>query len=312
MGNSRDVRPHAIHIGFSKCASTYVRALLRGDPGVFLVFKSGYFTPFLNLDMDFAAYQDLFLAGRDKVCVESDEHLTLPGYHPEIGVRTTTMREFEEVAERISKELPDVKLLMIIRNQASLIVSRYSEYLISGGSLEFPRFVETLMGDGNSPNIHYQNHYFEIIRILEARFPKPNLLVLLQEEMRADTSGVAAGISRFLGLPHPLALRKGMLSERQSLSYAGMKLLRAINRLLVRRSSVAGAPPDTVVPAFLYRNVSRAVRGFDYYLLARFSPKASRVLTDDDRKRILDHFRQDNERLQAHLGRSLERLGYFA
>ncbi len=312
MGNTRRDLPHAIHIGFSKCASTYVRALLRGDPGVFLVFKSGYFTPFLNRDMDFAAYQALFQAGRDKVCVESDEHLTLPGYHPEIGVRTTTIREFEEVAERIMRELPRVKLLMIIRNQASLIVSRYSEYLISGGSLGFRRFVDTLMGDGSSPNTYFQNYYLQIIRILEARFPKPNLLVLLQEEMRADTTAVAAGISRFLGLPHPLALRKGMLSERQSLSYAGMKVLRTINRLLVRRSSVAGAPPDTHVPAFLYRNISRVVRGIDYYLLAPFSPKASRVLTGDDRHRILAHFRQDNERLQSHLGRSLDGLGYFS
>src|SRR5688572_27408094 len=71
--------PEVLHIGFSKCASTYLRALFRSQSRVHMVFKSGFFTPFLAKDMSFEQYQSLFRDEDGIVNVESDEHLTLPG-----------------------------------------------------------------------------------------------------------------------------------------------------------------------------------------------------------------------------------------
>jgi hypothetical protein len=111
-----------------------------------MVFKSGFFTPFLRQDMTFSEYQSLFRDEHGIVNVESDEHLTLPGIHPHLGVRTTSLAQVEEVADLIRKHLPDVRILMVVRNQASLIAARYSEYLIRGGSLVFEEFVDHLAG----------------------------------------------------------------------------------------------------------------------------------------------------------------------
>ena len=164
--------PQVLHIGFSKCASTYLRALFRSQPRIHMVFKSGFFTPFLAKDMTFEQYQSMFRDEDGIVNVESDEHLTLPGVHPELGIRTTTLEQVEKVADSIRDHLPDVRILMVVRNQASLIVSRYSEYLITGGSLGFEDFADRLMGDGEGHNLHYQNHYSRIIDIFESRFPR--------------------------------------------------------------------------------------------------------------------------------------------
>src|SRR4026209_1055540 len=147
--------------------------------------------------------------------------------------------------------------------------------------------------------------------MLEARFPQENLLVLLQEGMREDARRTAARISRFMSLPDDLELREGLRSERRSLSRVGIKLLSGFNAALVRRPSFGGEPPTLRVPLPLFRNVVKAVRALDYDALARVSPDAASLLTPERSNRILIHFREDNLRLQSHLGRSLVELGYF-
>jgi hypothetical protein len=263
------------------------------------------------MDMSFGDYQRLFRDSPRVVNVESDEHLTLPGVHPVLGVRTTNLMDFEAVANRIRECLPDVKIIMIIRNQSSLLVSRYSEYLISGGSLSFDRFADELLGDAPGQNVWYQNFYHRIIEILEQRFPRENILVLLQEEMRDDMTRTAAIISQFAGLNDTMRIRDGLRSERRSLSAAGMKILASINHVIVRQASVGGARPATRVPYFVFRNVVRAVRALDYYFLAHVSAKSATVMTADRSRRVLNHFREDNLRLQEYFGRNLAVLGYL-
>jgi hypothetical protein len=305
------LHPQVLHVGFSKCASTYLRAVFRAQPRVHLVFKSGFFTPFLAPEMTFEQYQSLFRSDDSVINVESDEHLTLPGIHPTLGVRSTSLEQFETVADRIKSHLPDVKIVMVIRNQASLMVSRYSEYLITGGSLDFEDFASRLMSDDDGVNRHYQNYYSRLIEMLERRFPRENLLIMLQEAMRERPEATDAAIASVLGLVRLEAMKKGLRSERRSLSVAGMFLLRRLNRILVIRSSIGGAVPETRIPTFIYRNVVRIVRALDYYVLSRLSADASSLLTGDRRHAILAHFRQDNLALQAHYGRDLSKLGYL-
>jgi hypothetical protein len=304
--------PKVLHIGFSKCASTYLRALFREHPRIHLVFKSGFFTPFLAKDMTFADYQSFFGNSANLLTVESDEHLTLPGIHPELGVRTTSIEEFAKVADKIRTHLPDVKIIMIIRNQASLIVSRYSEFLIGGGSLIFDEFASKLMGEQRQPNLYFQNYYSRIIQLLEQRFPRSNVLVLLQEAMRGDTREAAITISKFIGLNDVLALKRGLRAERRSLSVAGMTVLRWVNRLFVRRPSFGDVPPVTRLPLFVFKNAVRLVRALDYFVLSRIAPPSSTLVTEERRRTILAHFHDDNLRLQNHFARELESLGYFA
>jgi hypothetical protein len=303
--------PQVLHIGFSKCASTYLRALLRASPAVHMVFKSGFFTPFLARDMTFRDYQGLFRDETGIVNVESDEHLTLPGVHPTLGIRTTNLDEFVEVADKIRAYVPHIRIIMVIRNQTSLIVSRYSEFLITGGSLCFEDFVADLLGEDGNQNLWYQNYYRRIIGILEDRFPRQNLLILLQEAMRENAQQTAATISRFIGLTEDLKLIVGLRSERRSLSLAGLRLLARLNRLMVKRPGFGGAPPTTRVPLIVFRNAVRIVRAVDYYVLGRLSASASALMTSNVAQRIMDEFRADNIELQKYFGRDLGAFGYL-
>jgi Sulfotransferase domain len=303
--------PQVLHIGFSKCASSFLRAVFRAQPRIHLVFKSGFFTPLISGDMTFAQYQALFRDESGILNVESDEHLTLPGVHPELGVRSTTLHEFETVVDKIKQYIPDVRIMMVIRNQASLIVSRYSEYLIGGGSLEFKDFACRLLDDGHGKNLYYQNYYSRLVSMLRQRFPEAQLLILLQEAMREDSVRSLAMISEFLGLNGLEDMKKGLQSERRSLSLAGMWVLRIINQLIVKRSSVGSAPPTVRVPQPIYRFIVNVVRAIDFYLLAHVSPEPSVLLTESHRRAVLAHFRDDNIRLQETLRVDLRALGYL-
>lgn len=305
------VNPQVLHIGFSKCASTYLRAIFRGHPDAHLVFKSGHFTPFLAGRMSFEEYQRQFRNERGIVNVESDEHLTLPGIHPTLGVRATNLGEFAAVADSIRAELPHVRLIMVVRNQTSLMVSRYSEYLITGGTLGFEEFADELLGTKSGPNLWYQNYYRRIIAILEQRFPADQLLVLLQESMREDTAATVSRILAFMGLDEGAPIKDSLRSERRSLSNGGMKLLASLNRLMVIRPSVGGEPPTTRVPTAFFRNVVRGVRALDYYALGRVSPSAAVLMKEARAAEVLDHFREDNLALQEYFGRDLSELGYL-
>jgi hypothetical protein len=200
---------------------------------------------------------------------------------------------------------------MVVRNQSSLMVSRYSEYLITGGTLGFEDFADELLGTKSRPNLWYQNYYRRIIAILEQRFPVDQILVLLQESMREDTVATVSRILAFMGLDERAPMKDGLRSERRSLSHGGMKLLAGLNRLMVIEPSVGGEPPATRVPTAFFRNVVRAVRAIDYYAVGRISPSAAVLMKEARAAEILEHFRADNLALQEYFGRDLSEFGYL-
>ena len=312
----QSAKPQVLHVGFSKCGSSYLRAFFSAHPKIDLVWKSGFFTPEFftpnpSRPTSFAEYQAMFGSQAGLLPVESDEHLTMPSVHPALGVRGTNIADFERLMNRISQLLPGAKIIMVIRNQASLMLSRYSEYLIAGGKVGFEEFATGLMGVRGEGNHFFQNYYFEMISILRRHFAPDQLLILIQEEMSADMSLTEKAVADFLGVGEPLVVKRTFLSERKSLSLSGMQCLRLLNRGLVEQSSFAGAPPVTKCPWFVYHNLVRAVRAVDYLVLGRFSASSSGLLTDGRRKSVLAHFRADNLRLQEYFGRDLTRMGYL-
>ena len=309
--------PQVLHIGFSKCGSSYLRALFRGHPGINLVWKSGFFTPSLytsnpSRPTTLDQYRAMFDKREGLLTVESDEHLTMPSVHPRLGVRGTNIADFERLVGVIARLLPGAKIIMIIRNQPALLVSRYSEYLIAGGKLEFDEFVSQLMGYDGDGNCYFQNYYEMMIDVLARHFSSEQLLILAQEEMASDIAAMTANIARFLTLSDPFVAASGFLSERKSLSLGGMSVLRAVNRFLVRQSSFAGAPPLTRGPWFVYHNIIRAIRLFDHMVLGQVSGRSSSLLTKEVRRSLLEHFEPHNRLLKRHFNGDLVAMGYLA
>src|SRR5690606_20513941 len=101
--------PDAFHVGFSKCASTFLQTWFDEHPGIFLVNQSHYLAPFgfSAYPEDKEGYLSLFDgAHQDQVRLESDEHILLPLFHPVLGAAATTIDSVREVSTRIRSLRP--------------------------------------------------------------------------------------------------------------------------------------------------------------------------------------------------------------
>lgn len=122
-------------------------------------------------------------------------------------------------AERIKHELPNVKLIAVLREPVDRLLSHYryevergheSESLESALSLEDSRLageVERLRADASYEGYAYRHfsylhrgHYAEQIAHLQTIFPLENILVLQSEQMFAAPNETLETAWRFLGL----------------------------------------------------------------------------------------------------------------
>jgi hypothetical protein len=129
-----------------------------------------------------------------------------------LGEKSTNYLEAPQVAERISRVLPRVKLIFLLRNPVD---RAYSNYLWSRqNGLETETFERALALEEQRerdlvPQLRYarphayfsRGLYAEHLARFFARFPRAQMLVLRHEDVVARPDSVAADFHRFLGVP---------------------------------------------------------------------------------------------------------------
>jgi len=305
--------PDALHVGFSKCASTFLQAFFQEHPNVFLVNQSHYFAPFAY--SSFSRGEDEYLrlfqgAQTGQVKLESDEHILLPLFHPVLEAAATTLDSVVEVSSRIKSIQPDAKIIIVIRNQTDLIISRYSEYILGGGKCEFDEFVSEFLQCSKDGVNYYQNYYSKIIKIFQADFAADKVLVLLQEELARDERSTIERLSNFLEINVRRPSQRGMVSRRVGLSSLGIRTMRAINKVVVTRPKRSFNEAQVRIPFLLYKIVQRVLRIADFYLPKTLKGDKNTILTPAIEARIRDEFSEDNANLAELMAKELPKLGY--
>lgn len=306
-------KPDAVHIGFSKCASTFLQAFFEEHPAVFLVNQSHYFAPFAYSSFP-RGEEDYFRlfegAQAEQVKLESDEHILLPLFHPVLEAAATTLDSVAEVSARIKSILPDAKIIIVIRNQSGLIVSRYSEYILGGGRCDFEEFLSEFLRCSIDGVNYFQNYYSKIIRIFHADFSADNVLVLLQEELGRDEQSTIEQLSKFLEIDARRPSQRGMVSRRVGLSILGIRVVRVFNKLVVTRPKRSFNEAQVRIPFLLYKVIQRALRILDFYLPKKLKGDKNAVLTEAAAAQIRREFSEDNARLAELLSKDMSELGY--
>lgn len=305
--------PNAIHIGFSKCGSTFLQSYLRQHSKIFLTHKLHFFSPFGfdNFKKGAGYYSEYFKsASPNSVKVDSDEHIVLPIYHPVLGSAATTIDSVKTVVQRINATVEDVKIILIIRNQVSLILSRYSEYLLAGGKFSFKKFLEENLCCSLDQKNYYQNFYSEIINILTENFAPSNVLVLLQEEFWTERKKVIGRLCEFLNINVEYPVNTKIRDRRIGLSYRGMILMRALNRLIVISPENFLNPAQTKLPYGIYKFFQRLIRLIDYYFPKSLKGNRDQIFPEELKLIVQNTFREDNIKLSILLNKDLKSLGY--
>jgi sulfotransferase family protein len=245
-------RPLLIHIGYTKTATTWLQRHLFRDPatGFGWLETNGdrpgrpdrdspvrQLVSSSALDVDTAALREDF--ARLIGSVEAKDLVPLISLERLSGSPFSGGHDSAEIAERLAHLFPQAKVLVVIREQASMIVSTYKQYVKVGGPVSLERFIAL----PRSHNLHvpwFRLGFFEYDRLLRHYsdlFGPERLLVLPYEEFVEDPAAFVAKIARFAELPlaaEQLASLPFDRTPKRSLSSAAIAVRRRLNRLAVR------------------------------------------------------------------------------
>jgi hypothetical protein len=304
--------PNYLHIGYSKAASTWLQEFFRTQKGIFLVYKSYFFFPLESeaFQKGMQYYSEFFkdISG-EKIIIESHEHIILPFHHPELKCASTNLEVVEKIARRIKKHLPDVKIIITIRNQVDILLSRYTQYIIQGGTLDASTFLNKLVLDSDNYLKYMDYRYSKVIKKFYEIFGKSSVLVLFQEVLKNKPEEFLESLSSFLNYKFSYSPRNLRRGKNVSPSYWGIKLLRLINRVLVKEVETIGSKTFTKGPYFIWYFFTRAVRVLDHWLIK--SKKKRKLFSKEEIESIKELFAKDNKNLSKLLNMPLFEYGYY-
>ncbi len=304
--------PNYLHIGFSKAASTWFQNYLRKEKDIFLVYKTYYFFPFTSINYEkgiqWYAEQLTGASGRE-IAIESREHIILPYIHPELECACINLKGVELISGRIKENLPDIKIVVIIRNQVDTLLSRYTQYILQGGKLDASTFFEKLAFASDCWLSYVDYRYSKIINILYEVFGKGNVLVLFQEELKSNRELFFDDLSRFFKRDFSPSSREAGNSANAAPSYWGGQLIRSLNKAYVRYIETRESKTRSRGPYTPWLAAMKLIRTADNALIG--NKRKNKLITKDELERIHRIYSPDNKELAKLFNKPVAEYGYI-
>jgi hypothetical protein len=231
---TRRVLPDFLIIGAQKCGTTSLRAALARHPAVRLAYNREVHYFDSNYHRGLAWYRTHFPTNRERarVVAERGEFLT--------GEKTPSYLICPDAPARVRQLLPDVKLVVLVRDPLARALSQYHMRVRLGK--EARSFESAIEGELNGrgatghpseqagatspqrPAYIARGRYTEQLERWLSRFDRDQIHVALSEEYFADTGRVLGEIQQFLGL-RPVNLRmRPWISARYPPMSSAMRL----------------------------------------------------------------------------------------
>ena len=289
-----------IHAGYSKCMSTWLQLLFQKHKEISYIHKSNFFQLYeSNYCKGVRWYDNLFSNSyHHKVHLESDEHLMLPGINENIWINTNRLEDVEKVFRRIVKVNQKPKIVIVIRNQIDMILSRYFQFIKSGGRLDFGLFVDKTISNNNyKTNMFYK--YFQVLSVVEKHVGKEQIFLLNLDDYRSKQIETLNNLSDFIGvnlLEHELPSRE----VNVSLSARGIKLNLLINKLLIIRKKTHTCKARARVPSLMWKIPVKLLEVIDKTLIKNKNKYS--LFNPQNISEIKEIFWEDNMLLKKNWG----------
>lgn len=303
-----DQLPVLVHVGLHKCASTWLQQNMFDNPRIGLVSPWGRLasiavSEFVNVDpLAFDAgvtrrrlAEAASPAACDGLAVLSHEALSS---RPHQGQYYAPY-----VAERLGAVFGNARILVILREQRSMIKSLYGEHLRNGGRSSLREFLGTghePPGFGGVCKLSFFE-YDRLIGMYRAAFGSDRVLALPMEMLSRSPDDFIARICGFVGCqPVELPTERRLNTAWGPVTYQVLRHSNAVFR--------AGALRPKTGPAFRAR---RHVLN----LLDRIMPDAVQSRVDVGQKKMIAdrvgrHFAESNARVAELLSIDLASFGY--
>ena len=198
-----------LHVGYHKTGSRWLRALFFSNPGTGLgwIDKAGVDHPVRRL---VAARPLEFDAETTRVEFEPLlQGIVDEGLSPVVSFERLSGNPFsggydsKEIADRLVRVFPDARVLVVVREQRSMIVSTYKQYVREGGALSPSKFMRP--PTSRSLRVpwfdlrHFEYHH--LLAHYRQLFGEDAVLALPYEQFVADPRSFVEQIGRFAGRP---------------------------------------------------------------------------------------------------------------
>lgn len=133
----------------------------------------------------------------------------------------------KRIAERLFQVFGPTKILLVIREQLSMIVSIYSQYIKIGGTLSLRDFIWDPL---EAKNLINRLQYDKQIQVYVETFGAENVSIRLFDELRQDKKCFLKAVFSFIGCHHTdfLPVESGLTNP--SLTTVGVICQRILNR----------------------------------------------------------------------------------
>ncbi len=201
--------PVLLHIGYHKTGSRWLRFLFFSDPqtGFGWLDKTAPDHPVRRLvgARPFEFDAEAFRAEFDPLLGQIED----AGLFPVLSFERFSGNPFsggydsKEIADRLAAVFPEARVLVVVREQRSMIVSSYKQYVREGGALTVRKFM--LPPTSRSMRVpwfdlrHFEYHH--LLAYYRKLFGPDGVLALTYEQFVADPSAFVQEIARFAGRP---------------------------------------------------------------------------------------------------------------
>jgi len=310
------LRP-VVHVGYHKTGTTWLQRTLFADPA------SGFASPLskgtdipreliepsaLEFDADAcrAALRPPLEAAREAglVPVLSSERLA--------GAPHSGGYDSKELADRIRAVFPDARVLIAIREQRSMVLSTYKQYVRAGGPCPLGDYLDPPeRGRPRVPAFSFAHfEYHRLIAHYRDLFGAGDVLVLPYELLASRPRELVERLLGFCELdPGAQTLERLPYAERsnEGLSGVGVAFKRRLNPLLSRDRL---NPRPLVRLPDADRRLVRWTAAVDARAPERLKARVDAALRERVAARVGDRYRESNARTRELTGLDLEHLDY--
>lgn len=303
-----------LHIGLQKTASTWLQSKVFGSAAVGFatvggeaVVKRTLIAPD-DIEFDAAACQSAFVERIEAVGAErlvpvlSAERLS--------GDMLYGAYDSVRLADRLAEAFPGAKVLIVIREQRSILFSTYQQYVKVGGQLDVRDYLTRASKSHPWPCDLRRYEYDRLMSYYHLLFGQDQVLTLPYELFRSDPEGFVHRIAAFAGAsPEPGVVEALKFDKVVNRSWppAGIAVKRRMN-WLVRERMNPWAPVDG--RSTIGRKLTKAARELGRNAPDRVSARIEEAMRSIIAANVDDHYRDSNARASELIGLDLAAFGY--
>jgi hypothetical protein len=306
-----------VHIGYHKSGSGWLRRLFFSNPetGFGWIGKKGTNHPVRRI-VGARPFEFDAASARAEIeplirAIEEDGLFPVVSFERFSGNPFSGGYDSKEIAHRLAEVFPEALVLVVIREQRSMIVSTYKQYVREGGTMTLRRFMKP--PTSKSMRVPWFNlrhfEYHHLLTYYRRLFGPDRVLALAYEQFSADPRAFAQRISGFVGQTlSDEALRTIPFEERSNPSPTAPAI--EARRLLNKIGIATELNPSPLVRSRLLKRLGPTVQETTIFP-ARMVARGEAKLRDTVAETVGDRYVESNRVTAELTGIDLATLGWM-